>query len=56
MNSKQTCPRCGSTHLNYEAIVSWSEGREVFEIQHVGDPIYCWDCELEILTTEENND
>ena len=53
MSSKQICPRCGSTHLNYEAIVSWSEGREVFEIQHVGDPIYCRDCEFEIVTTEE---
>ena len=52
MSSKQICPRCGSTHLNYEAIVSWSAGREAFEIEHVDNPISCRDCEFEIVTTE----
>lgn len=52
MSSKQACPHCGSTHLNYEAIVSWSEGREVFEIEYVSDPISCRNCELEIVITE----
>ena len=52
MSSKQACPHCGSTHLNFEAIVSWSEGREVFEIEYVSDPISCRNCELEIVTTE----
>ena len=53
MSSKQACPRCGSKNLNYEAIVSWSAGREAFEIEYVSDPISCRDCEFEIVTTEE---
>ena len=51
-DKKPQCSNCGSSHLNYEAIVSWSEGREAFEIEEVSDPISCRDCESSLIREE----
>lgn len=41
---KYWCDNCGNDNLEFDAVLSWNYTKQEFEIECVGDRVWCGEC------------